>query len=225
MIPNNRIISTFPRPDRTLVARFAGLPVSNIGDVMNRLACFAPRIRPVNNAPLLGTALTVKTRPGDILFIHKALDLAKPGDVLVIDGRGDLTIAIVGGLMTAYARKKGLAGMIIDGSVRDVDAMRKLTDFSIYASGVSPNGPTKIGGGEIGTAISCGDIMVNPGDIIVGDPDGVVAVNPAFAESVIEQTKAYLAREQGIYERIQKDGTWDRAWVDEALKAIGCHEE
>ena len=225
MIPNNRIIASFPRPDRELVSRFKGLPVANIGDVMNRIACFSPNLRPLNSSPMLGTALTVKTRSGDVLFIHKALDMAKPGDVLVINGQGDLTFALAGELMVTYARKKGLAGMIIDGAVRDADAIRKITDFPVYAAGVTPNGPSKIGGGEIGTTISCGGIMVSSGDIIVGDGDGAVAVPPAFAESVISETEAYLAREQGIIERILKDGTWDRPWIAEALKAINCHEE
>ena len=225
MIPNNRIVSSFPRPDRELVARFAGLPVANIGDVMNRIACFSHHLRPVNTSPMLGTALTVKTRPGDILFIHKALEMAKPGEILVIDGQGDCACALVGEIMVTYARKKGLAGMIIDGAVRDVDAMRKLTDFPVYAAGVTPNGPTRAGYGEIGTTISCGGVTVNPGDIIVGDADGAVAVNPAFAESVIAGTKAQMTREQDTIERILKDGTWDRSWLAEAMKAIGCHEE
>lgn len=222
MLPNNQIHSTFSRPDKSLIDAFKGIPVANIGDVMNRNACLSPQLRPLNDTPLLGSALTVKTRAGDILIIHKAIDLAQPGDILVIDGQGDLTYAILGELMTTLARKKGVAGAIVNGSVRDVAALRALTDFPVYAAGISPNGPLKISGGEIGTTISCAGQSISAGDIVIGDADGVVVVNPQCAESIATLAKQNMLREQGIYESLNKGNDWPRPWVDDILKQNGC---
>ncbi len=220
--PNCRIVTNFQRPSREMVDLFADIPSSNIGDVMNRMACMAPRIRPFNNCPLLGPAFTVKAKAGDILFLHKATMLARPGDVLVVDGQGSLDAALTGELMTTFCRKKGIAGIVIDGSVRDVGALRSYTDFAVYAAGVTPTGPLKIGGGEIGTPVTCGNIVVRPGDILAGDEDGVVVIPQESAREIAKLAKANMEREQGILDRLNADGTWDRPWVDEMLRSIGC---
>lgn len=222
MLPNNQICPHFSRPDKSLIDAFRGIPVANIGDVMNRNACLSPTLQPLNSAPLLGSAITIKTRAGDILFVHKAIDLAQPGDVLVIDGQGDLTYAILGELMTTLARKKGVAGAIVNGSVRDVAALRALTDFPVYAAGVSPNGPLKIGGGEIGTPLSCAGQSIAAGDILVGDADGVVVINPQCADRVAQLAKQNMLREQGIYDSLLRGEAWPRPWVDEILAQNGC---
>ena len=162
-----------------LAKEFIECPTANIADNMNRLPCIDASIKMVNKSALklVGVALTVKTRPGDNLMVHKALDMANPGDIIVVDAQGDMTNSILGELMCYYAMKKGIAGMIIDGAIRDVDTISEL-NFPMYAKGVQPKGPYKDGPGEINVPVSCGGMVVNPGDIIVGDLDGVVVISP-----------------------------------------------
>jgi len=215
-----RIYTRINRPAPQLVEKFRGLPVANIADNMNRLFCVDAAIRPMNGCALLGTAFTVKSRPGDNLMFHKALDMAKPGDVIVVDLRGETVNSAVGEIMMRYARKKGIAGFLIDGAVRDTGALADM-DFSVYAKGITPMGPYKDGPGEINVQVCCGGVCVNPGDIIVGDADGVVVIPQEDAESVLEKAQATFAKEAGIFKAIE-DGTWDRSWVDKALKDKGC---
>ena len=218
--PGFRIKKTITRPDPALIASFAGIPSANIGDIINRTACMSARIRPMNQSPLLGCALTVRVRPGDNLMFHKAMDIALPGDVIVIDAGGQDACAVTGELMVLWCRRRGLAGLVIDGCIRDSDTIGKM-EFPVYAIGVSPNGPQKEGGGEINFPISCGGLTVNPGDILVGDADGVVVVDPANAARIAEQARKQHAAEARIMESIE-NLTWDRSWVDKALEAKGC---
>lgn len=215
-----RIYSKINRPPRELVAGFAGIPVANIADNMNRLACVDAKIRPMNKAPLLGTAFTVKTRPGDNLLLHKALDMAKPGDVIVVAAQGDTVNSITGELMISWAKQRGLAGLIIDGAIRDAGAVRNM-DIPVYAAGITPNGPYKDGPGEINVPVSCGGIMIKPGDILVGDEDSVVVIDPHDAPQILEKAKATVVKETRFMEEI-KNGTWDRTWVDKMLNEKGC---
>lgn len=215
-----RIYSKIDRPPRELVAGFAGIPVANIADNMNRLACVDAKIRPMNKAPLLGTAFTVKTRPGDNLLLHKALDMAKPGDVIVVAAQGDTVNSITGELMISWAKQRGLAGLIIDGAIRDAGAVRNM-DIPVYAAGITPNGPYKDGPGEINVPVSCGGIMIKPGDILVGDEDSVVVIDPQDALQILEKAKTTVVKEARFMEEI-KNGTWDRTWVDKMLNEKGC---
>jgi len=215
-----RIYSKINRPPRELVAGFAGIPVANIADNMNRLACVDAKIRPMNKAPLLGTAFTVKTRPGDNLLLHKALDMAKPGDVIVVAAQGDTVNSITGELMISWAKQRGLAGLIIDGAIRGAGAVRNM-DIPVYAAGITPNGPYKDGPGEINVPVSCGGIMIKPGDILVGDEDSVVVIDPQDAPQILEKAKATVVKETRFMEEI-KNGTWDRTWVDKMLNEKGC---
>ena len=215
-----RIYSKINRPTRELVEQFSGLPVANIADEMNRFSCVDARIKPLNNTPLLGTAFTVKARIGDNLLIHKAIDMAVPGDVIVVDVQGDIVNSVTGEIMMRYAMKKGLAGVIIDGAIRDSDALRKM-EFPIYAAGCTPRGPYRDGPGEINVSVSCGGITVNPGDIIVGDGDGIVIISPKDAPSILEKANAKFKKEQETFKSIEA-GTLDRSWVDKALKEKGC---
>ena len=219
--PGFRVKMSFNRPDPKVVQAFVGMPVANIGDIMNRMSCMATRIKPLNKAPLLGPAFTVKVRAGDNLLFHKAIDMAQPGDILVVDAQGDLTYAITGELMMGWCQRRKIGGVIIDGCVRDVEALSQMHDLPIYAAGINPNGPLKEGGGEINFPAMCGGLVVNPGDIIVGDQDGVVVVSPADAEAVLEKTRAIMAREKGVIKDIETL-SWDRTWVDKALKDKGC---
>lgn len=216
-----QIVSDFCRPEPRLVEAFRELPVANIDDCMNRTAAVDGAIRPVNKAKLLGPAFTVKVPEGDNLMFHKAMDMAKPGDVIVIDAGGDGKRAIFGALMINYCKARGLAGVIVDGAIRDYDELSQM-DFPVYARAITPNGPYKNGPGEIGTTIAFGGKVVRPGDIIVGDADGIVVIRPEDAQELATRAKAVLEMENGILEKILNEGTYIRPWVDEKLKALGC---
>lgn len=215
-----RIHTKINRPAKELIEGFAGLPVANIADMMSRMFCIDAKIRPMNEAPLLGTAFTVKSRPGDNLLLHKALDLAQPGDILVVDAQGDMSNSIIGELMVLWAKKCGLGGFVIDGAIRDVGTLKKM-DIPIYAAGITPAGPYKDGPGEINVPVCCGGVVVNPGDILVGDEDGVVVIKPEDAPELLKKTKAKNAAEQRTMEEIE-NLKWDRTWVDKALAERGC---
>lgn len=216
-----RIYTKIARPDRSLVEKFKDLPAANIADEMNRISCMHSRIKAVSAVPLLGTALTVKVRSGDNLMIHKALDMARPGDVVVVDGQGDTTNALAGELMMRQAARAGLGGVVVDGAVRDLDALREL-DLAIYAAGATPNGPFKQGPGEINVPVSCGGIVVCPGDILVGDADGVVVIAPDQAEELAKRARNKSHKEQITLREIAA-GTRDRsAYSDDAFRKRGC---
>ena len=214
-----RVYTKIKRADTKLVEAFKGIPVANIADNMGRIYCIDTSIHPFCPAPLLGVAFTVKVPPGDNLMFHKAIDLAQPGDVIVIDGEGGINHSLCGDIMFNLAKKKGIAGFVIDGCIRDVDALIEM-NFPVYAKGVQPKGPYKNGPGEINVPVSIGGIVVCPGDIIVGDGDGVVVIKEADAKNVYELSKKQFDKEQVMLEDIQK-GTIDRAWVDKTLLANG----
>lgn len=216
-----RIVKDFIRPDRNLIEKFRGLPVANIDDCMNRMAAVSHEIRPMNRAKLLGPAFTVKVPAGDNLMFHKAMDMAREGDVIVIDAEGAADRAIFGELMIQYCMSRKLGGVIVDGCIRDSDTLETL-DFPVYAKGITPNGPYKNGPGEINTVISFGGQVVRPGDIIVGDADGILIIHPEEAEPLLEKALQVMEKEEGIVETMERDGTYLRPWVDEKLDEIGC---
>lgn len=203
----NRIFTKFDRPDRALVEKFAGWPSSNINDMMNRLFCMRENICRIgkHEKQLLGTAFTVKVPDGDNVFIHKALDLAEDGDVLVIDGNGCTSRSLMGEIMFTYAQNKGIRGIIVDGAIRDSDSLDEL-DIPVYAIAVTPQGPYKNGPGEIGTPVSCGGQVVFPGDILVGDADGVVVIHKDEAIKLVDITKKKFEGEQVLLDRYHTTG-------------------
>jgi regulator of RNase E activity RraA len=216
-----RVFTKLNRPDKALVARFAGLPVANIGDEMNRFACMDAGIRPLNNAPLLGTAFTVRARAGDNLVLNRAIDMAEPGDVIVVDAGGESTNALIGENMIMWAERRGIAGLIMDGAVRDLASIRGMS-FPCYARHIQPNGPYKNGPGEINVPVSCGRQVVRPGDILVGDQDGVVVISPSDAVDVLEKANRKLKKEIATREAIVA-GNWDRSlYTVESLTSMGC---
>jgi len=206
-----------------LVESFKGLPVANIADSCNRFFVVGSDISAYNQVPLVGTAITVKTRISDNLLFHKALDLANPGDVIVVDAGGDCVNAITGEIMMRYAMKKGIKGFVIDGAIRDVKEVRTFTNFSVFAKGVTPRGPFKDGPGEINVPIVCGGAVVQPGDIIVGDEDGIVVISKNEAEYVLKKAKAKLEDERVKLQKIE-EGTLNKNWVDETLERKGCEQ-
>lgn len=220
--PGNRIYTRLTRPDPALIEAFRGQATPNIADNMSRMFCTASAIAPVlPEMRLCGPAFTVKVNPGDNLFIHKALDLAQPGDVVVVDGQGDTTNALIGEIMVRYAASRGLGGLVLDGSMRDYDGIAAFGKLPVFSRGYTPMGPYKNGCGEINTPIACGGAVVRPGDIVVGDADGVVFVPVADAAAVLAATRAISAKEKQIFADIEA-GRYDRTWVDAKLSQTGA---
>ena len=204
-----------------LVAAFKELPVANVSDCMSRMVAAGARLKPMHGSGVLaGPALTVKTRPGDNLMIHKALDMAAPGDVVVVDAGGDLTNALIGELMVAHAIQRKLGGIVINGAIRDASAIRAGT-FPVFAAGVTHRGPYKDGPGEINGKIAIDGMVIEPGDLILGDDDGLVSVPRLEAETVLAATRAKQAAETKQMAAILA-GTVDRSWVDATLAKLGC---
>lgn len=203
----NRIFTDVKRPDPEVVEMFRGLPSSNINDEMNRLYCmhdYMKLMNPNTAKPLLGTAITVKAPIGDNLFFHQALDLAQPGDIIVVDGASGCNRSLAGEIMMRFAAKKGLAGIVVDGCLRDLDGIEKL-DMPIYAKGITPQGPWKFGPGEVNVPIACGGQVVFPGDILVGDKDGIVVIRRQDAESVAKVAQEKKAKEDKTFELMEAD--------------------
>ena len=201
-----------PSADPALLEGLRGIATSLLSDNMARATGsigLLPYHRP---KPMAGTAVTVRTRAGDNLAIHRAFDFCRPGDVLVIDGGGELSQALMGDIMASFAETLGVQGLVIDGAIRDVGAIRS-RDFPVYARGVTHRGPYKSGPGEINVPVVVGGMVVQPGDIIVGDEDGVLAIPASDVAAVIA-----AARKQGEKEaaslRAIAEGRFDRAWVE-----------
>jgi RraA family protein len=207
--------------DAGIVAKFRDLPVANISDSMSRMTAGGAALRPIHRGGVLaGPAFTVKTRPGDNLMVHKALDIADPGDVIVVDGGGDLTNSLIGEMMAAHAERRGIAGIVIYGAIRDYDTLHA-GDFPVFAAGVTHRGPYKDGPGEINVPIAIEGMVIAPGDLIVGDGDGIVCVP---YDQTAEVLKAAEAKHQAELKQLVaiKQGKSDRAWVDAALTKLGC---
>lgn len=220
MSASMRILEVPKRPDPKMVAEFAKMVTPHLSDSMERLYAGGPQLRPMyKGATLAGPAFTVKTAPGDNLLVHKALDIAQPGDVVVVDAGGFADHAIIGELMAARARQRRIAGLVIWGAIRD-SAELGASDYPVFACAVTHRGPYKNGPGEINVPITMGGMAVNPGDIIVGDADGLVAVPLALAEQVLASAKAILAKETAAMKQM-RDGSVDRSWVDKALREKG----
>ncbi len=207
-----------------MIAQFRQLPVANVSDQMSRMTSAGPRLRPMHAGGVLaGPALTVKTRPGDNLMLHKALDLALPGDIIVCDGGGDLTNSLIGEIMTSHAIKRKLGGIVINGAIRDAAAIRA-SSFPVFAAGVTHRGPYKDGPGEINVALAIDGMVIEPGDLILGDDDGLVCVPFDQLATVLKATQAKQAAEHKQLAEIAA-GTSDRSWVDATLERLGCEIE
>lgn len=206
-----------------IIDGFRHLPVANVSDCMSRMSAGGAHLRPLHRPSVMaGPALTVRTRPGDNLMVHKALTIAQPGDVIVVDAGGEMTNAIIGELMIAYARTRGIAGIVIDGAVRDLEAIAG-SDLPIYARGVTHRGPYKDGPGSINVPVSIGGMSVAPGDLMLGDQDGLLAVPAAEAEAILTATQKKHAAEQAQMEAILA-GESDRSWIGRRLAELGCED-
>jgi RraA family protein len=208
------------RVDSLIVEAFRALPVANVSDCMSRMTAGGASLRPYHaKGVLAGPAFTVKTRPGDNLMIHKALHMAKPGDVIVVDAGGDVTNALIGELMVATAVKNGIAGFVMNGAIRDVDAIGAGT-FPVYAAGVTHRGPYKDGPGSINVSVSLNGMVINPGDLILGDADGLLCVPIDEAQALLEATRRKQDAEKVTIREIE-EGTLDTKWIDATLTRLG----
>lgn len=179
------------------LARLAALPTANIGDAMDRLGVLDSRIRPIwPGARLAGRAFTVWTRSGDNALVHQALEVVGAGDVIVINGGGDESRALIGELIGQRALRAGVAGFVIDGAARDADDLGKL-GMPVFARAVTPAGPYKNGPGHLGRTVAVGGVAVAPGDLVFGDADGVVVVPAGEAERIATAAEAVFALEEG----------------------------
>jgi RraA family protein len=208
--------------DPAVIASFADFDTPAISDLLNRLFTMSTGIKPMTDPALriLGPACTVKVFPGDNLMVHKSLDIARPGDVIVVDASGSSLTAVLGDLISTKARHRGIAGFVVDGLIRDLPAILQLGDFPVFARGVTPIGPLHRGPGELNYAVSVGGIVVHPGDIVVGDRNGVVIVPREAAVDTLKRLRMRAAVE-AEYEAAVARGEFSNAWVDAILMDAG----
>ncbi len=219
------VVRDIQRVDAAIVAQAAEFPSSILADVAGRRGALSGRIAPL--APSMrfaGPAITVEVRPGDNLMIHAAMAIAQPGDVLVIDGKGDLSSALMGEIMSQQCVALGVVGVVIDGAVRDSEAIREL-GFPMYAAGLNPNGPTKSVSGRLNHPISIGGVSVNPGDLVVGDADGVTVIERHKAAAMLPLAAEKVAAETQRIADIKSRKALRPAWLDGALRAAGVIKE
>lgn len=219
--PGFMIRTDFVRPPAELIAGFAEFETADVSDVLNRLYAMAGNIRnQSNDKPILGPAVTVKLYPGDNLMVHKALDIVKPGDIVVVDCSGATSNAVFGDLVATKSVHRGIAGYVIDGLIRDLDGVKE-TGLPVYARGVTPFGPLHRGPGEINTPISCGGIVVNPGDIIKADSTGIAVIPRDHAPEILKRLRDSKERLEAYIESVRV-GDFSNAWVDDQLRESGC---
>ncbi len=223
MTVGKRIFLQRNMPDPEIVEQFKSIPASNVGDVINRNCAMHPRIHLVSSpkAPMMaGPAYTVKGRAGDNLTLHAALNLCQEGDVLIVSNEEDNTRSLMGDVMMSYLRyTKKIAGIVLDGPIRDIDEIGTW-DFPVYCTGTTPGGPYKDGPGEINVPVSCGGIPVNPGDIILGDQDGVIVIPREESTQILEDAKKFQIADNQKCEAA-KNGVAKRGWVEKAIEEKG----
>jgi 4-hydroxy-4-methyl-2-oxoglutarate aldolase len=215
----------FERVSPGIVRQASTFAASILADVGGRRGTLDGRIAPLSpTMRMAGPAFTIEVRAGDNLMIHAAMSMAQPGDILVVDGKGDRSCALMGSLMMNACRKLGLGGVVLDAACRDSDELRAL-GFPVYAVGTNPNGPTKFVPGRINWPISCGGVAVSPGDLVVGDADGVVVVEREKAASLLELAAKKVAEERARLDDITAGRNLRPKWLDAALRAAGVLKE
>jgi regulator of RNase E activity RraA len=218
------VIRHIERVDPAVVAQAAQYPSSILADVAGRRGALSGRIAPL--APSMrfaGPAITVEVRPGDNLMIHAAMAIAQPGDVIVVDGKGDVSSALMGEIMSQQCVALGVVAVVIDGAVRDSEAIREL-GFPMFAAGLNPNGPTKSVSGRLNHPISIGGVSVSPGDLVVGDADGVTVIERGKAAALLPLAAAKVAAETKRIADIKSRKALTPAWLNGALVAAGVIE-
>lgn len=219
--PGFRIRRHRPGVDPATLAALSRFASTDASDLLNRLFAVSPAIRRLSGeGTLCAAACTVKVFPGDNLMVHKALDLANPGEVVVVDAAGSRSNAVLGDLICAKAGHRGIAGFVVDGLVRDLPGIREL-GLPVFALGTTPIGPLHRGPGEINFPISCGGVVTNPGDVILADDAGIVVVPWGIADALAARLAGDAARASGYLAQVRA-GTFSNAWVDELIAALGC---
>ena len=222
---NADIRRDFERVSPEIVRKASAFAASILADVAGRRGTLDGRIMPLSRATrVAGPAFTIEVRAGDNLMIHAALAMAKPGDVLVVDGKADRTCALMGSIMLNACKKIGIAGVILDGAHRDTEEILEL-GFPLYSVGSNPNGPTKFVPGRINWPISCGGVAVNPGDLIVGDSDGVVIVERERADSLLDLAAKKVTDERARIADIVAGKNLRAPWLEASLRAAGVLKE
>lgn len=223
----HRIVKEIDRLSPEFTSEFSGIPTSILSDVTgNTGITMDSGMNPLSpDVPLAGSALTVNASPGDNLIIHKAITLAEPGDVLVIDGDGYVETAFIGDLMAETCKVQGIRGVVVDGAVRDKSDIRSL-EYPVYARGIHPEGPNKANPGSINVPVSCGGVSVTPGDLIVGDGDGIAVLPPDNLDSVLQDAEEKLAGEESTRQEI-KDGkmSYHESGYDDLFEDLDIDEE
>jgi len=215
----------FTRVSADVSRRAANFQAAILADVAGRRGTLNGRIAPVSpEMKCAGPAFTIEVRPGDNLMIHTAMTMAKPGDVLVIDGKGDRTCALMGAIMINACKQLKLGGVVIDAAIRDSLELREL-GFPVFAVGANPNGPTKFVPGRINWPISCGGIAVAPGDLVVGDADGVVVIEREKAASLLDAAQRKVDDETARIAAIKQGKDLRPKWLEGSLRAAGLLKE
>lgn len=220
--PGFRIKLEMPRLERALMEELSDFPTPDISDLLNRMYALDPNIRCLSSCQhrLWGPACTVRVFPGDNLMVHKALDVARPGDVVVIDAGASPMNAVLGDLVCTKARHRGIAGFIVDGLIRDLPGIQAL-DMPVFARGTTPIGPLHRGPGEINFPICCGGTVVNPGDVIVADQAGIVAVPREIVFDLLQRLKEKQERQAAYLASVER-GDFSNDWVDRLLEQVQC---
>ncbi len=220
--PGFRVKTEFSRLDSVFMNQFAEFDTPDISDLLNRLYAVDPAIACLTGRhhQLCGPACTVKVFPGDNLMVHKALDVAQPNDIVVIDAHGSSMNAVLGDLISTKAKHRGIAGFIVDGFVRDLPDILEL-DFPVFARGTTSIGPLHRGPGEINYPISCGGIVVNPGDIVVADGAGIVVIPQEIAPELLERLRNQKSSQAAYLAGVRR-GEFSNDWVDRILTEAGC---
>jgi RraA family protein len=221
---NSPIQRNIERVSPELVAAAAAFQAAILADVNGRRGTVHGRVKPLSpNMKVAGPAVTVEVRPGDNLAIHAAMAVARPGDVIVVDGKGDLSCALIGEIMAAQAAASGIAGIVIDGAVRDSHELAHGV-FPVFSAGLNPCGPTKSVAGVVNAPISCGGTAVHPGDLVVGDSDGVVVIKRGDVQAIIALARQKVEAEAARIAAIKK-GVGRPAWLEKELRAVGMLAE
>ena len=223
--PLPSMVRDFERVSAGIVEQASAFQAAILADVAGRRGTAHGRIAALDpRMKLAGPAFTVEVRPGDNLMIHAAMTMAKPGDILVIDGKGDRSCALMGAIMVNACRQLRLGGIVMDGAMRDSLELREL-GFPVFCAGTNPNGPTKFVPGRINWPVSVGGVAVTPGDLVVADADGVVFIERQKAAAMMPLARKKVDDETRRIEDIKANRALRPGWLDAALRAAGVLEQ
>jgi RraA family protein len=220
--PGFRVRTGYQRLEPAAIAELGSFDTPDISDQLNRLYAVDPSISCLTGRhhKLCASVCTVKVFPGDNLMVHKALDVARPGDVVVVNSGGSRSNAVLGDIICTKAKHRGLAGFVVDGLVRDLPSILPL-DFPVFACGTTSIGPLHRGPGEINYPIACGGVVVNPGDIVVADSAGIVVVPKEIVFELLKRLKQFAAAQEN-YLKLVRQGQFSNEWVDNQLASHDC---